>query len=228
VGLVVIIDIQFDGVPAPAIFYENASVVIPRTILHSATVANKQSARADFAFLEGFQLEGVTLFPGKLFHLRVDGEFFLHSLPIRAADDGESVVDAARLRVFVFLVMQVDVLVVTVLIEGECDIGILPPRYRLAAVDEPSFFIAFLVIEQQSGELHPTRLFRSFPTHSSKARGVGQDHLERAVLLSNVDLFSIHHFHTLGDKRIPEVDTQCYRDNKQNSHGGLKKAKLTQ
>ena len=38
VGLVVIIDIQFDGVPAPAISYENAGVVIPRTILRELLV----------------------------------------------------------------------------------------------------------------------------------------------------------------------------------------------
>jgi len=75
-----------------------------------------------------------------------------YSSPIRAGVDGKAILDAGGLRVPVFFVVKIDVLVLPVLVHGEGDVGVLPVGNLLARIDQSAFFLAFLVVEHQSGE----------------------------------------------------------------------------
>jgi hypothetical protein len=124
-----IIGIQFDSVPSPAIPDEDAGVVIRHIILQSAPISDEQTPGADLFVLQSLELESIPLFPGKLLPCSVEGIFFPHLRPVRATDYGQPVIDTVCLRVLVFFMVKINVLVLTILIEGEGDIGILPSRY---------------------------------------------------------------------------------------------------
>jgi hypothetical protein len=136
VRLVVEVHIELDGVAAPAIFDEDAGVVIRRVVLQTAALANEQAPGVGLPFLQRLELEGITLVGGKLFQLRAEGVFLAYKCIVGTAEDGKSVIDAAGVDVVMLFVVEEDIPILTVLVEGEADIGVLPGCRRAARKKE--------------------------------------------------------------------------------------------
>src|SRR6185312_10269956 len=107
--------------------------------------------------------------------------------PIRTGVDRQPVFNTHAPLVFVFLMVQVNILILPVLVHSESDISVLATRRGFTGIYQATFFLTFLVIK------HQARKSDSAPPGALefiKSSRVGKCCPEHSTVLTNVDALS--------------------------------------